>query len=289
MRSQRAVIHMVDRPRTPRPVIVVAAVVALLILPIACTRSGPSTPAVSPAVSAPASSSSIPRTSGPEVRISLFHATHFDGVFALPNGITFANYAGLVKQLRAGLPPDQPSLFLGNGDDVSGDFVIDAFNAAGLDANTYGVNELDFGLERLATLLPRAHYAVVSANVVDRRTGDVYGSAAGARRFVVRELAGVRIGLTGLLTALGPRTIPGSPHGEVLDPAEAMREILPHVRAAGAQLIVVLSHLDTRTEAQQLARAVPGIEPHPWHPHRHAPIGAGEGQLHPHFPPRSGG
>jgi 2',3'-cyclic-nucleotide 2'-phosphodiesterase (5'-nucleotidase family) len=101
---------------------------------------------------------------------------------------------------------------------------------------------------------------VVSANVVDRRTGDVYGRAAGARRFVVRELAGVRIGLTGLLTARGPRSIPGSPHGEVLDPAEAMREIVPRMRAAGAQLIVILSHLDTRTEAQQLARAVPGID-----------------------------
>jgi 2',3'-cyclic-nucleotide 2'-phosphodiesterase (5'-nucleotidase family) len=39
-----------------------------------------------------------------------------------------------------------------------------------------------------------------------------------------------------------------------------MREVLPQIRAAGAQLVVVLSHLDTETEAQQLARAVPGID-----------------------------
>lgn len=51
---------------------------------------------------------------------------------------------------------------MGNGDDVSGEFGIDAFNAAGLDANTYGFNEVDFGLVRLSALIPRARYAEVS-------------------------------------------------------------------------------------------------------------------------------
>ena len=33
----------------------------------------------------------------------------------------------------------------------------------------------------------------------------------------------------------------------------AMRAVLPEMKAAGAQLIVVLSYLDTTTEAQQVA------------------------------------
>lgn len=223
-------------------------------------------PAPSPS-SVPADPSPLPTGEPPTV--TLFHSTHLDGEWVTRGGVTFAHYAGVLARARAALTDPAASLFAGNGDDMSdaiggrwtgGLHVLRMFGAAGMDVATYGFNEIDFGLDRIGGLLAGSPVTMVSANVRDRRTGRVYNEAAGAKEFVIRTAGGVRVGLTGLITTIGPRTWAAQPNIEVVAVEAAMATVVPQMRAAGAEVVVIASHLDTRQEAQRLTAAVPGID-----------------------------
>ena len=209
-------------------------------------------------------------------RVTLFVGTHTHGDLIRPDRVTFAHHAGVVRELRAALGDPAKSLFLGNGDDLSatlcglptgGRHVVDAFNAGGLDADTYGFNEVASDVSRLEPaqvrqLVAASRFTWVSANVLELDRSDVFARAQGARRWIVKDLGGIRVGLTGLIVpSPAPGFVPPS-YGRdlvVIDPVEAMREVLPLMRRDGAQLVVVLSHMDGDT-MERVAREVPGID-----------------------------
>jgi 2',3'-cyclic-nucleotide 2'-phosphodiesterase (5'-nucleotidase family) len=219
--------------------------------------------------------------------VTLLHETHTHGELTgapdRPGGVTFDRYVGLRNALRACLARGS-SLFLGNGDDLSGALAgvatdgrhtIDAFNAAEIDANTFGFSEFTvrgdtpdrFGASvvRLRELVAASRFPWVSANV--REVGDadqVLAAADGARKWIVRDVGGVRIGITGLLGRLTHGWSVGPPpggagHVRVLEPMQAMREVLPEMRSAGAQVVVVLSHM-IHEDTLRLLRRVKGID-----------------------------
>src|SRR6266542_2968767 len=122
------------------------------------------------------------------VVVTLFHETHTHGNLAgtpnRPLNVEFARFVGLRNELRSQLTEPDNSLFLGNGDDISpelngvatrGRHTIDAFNAAGLDADTFGFNELHAlstdsptsarDLAQLRRLVAVSRFSWVSANV----------------------------------------------------------------------------------------------------------------------------
>jgi 5'-nucleotidase / UDP-sugar diphosphatase len=222
------------------------------------------------------------------VTVTLFHETHTHGNLAgtpdRPRNVTFARYVGLRNALRACLREPANSLFLGNGDDLSptlngvrtdGRHTIDAFNAAGIDADTFGFNELHVlsedsppsleDLAQLRELVTASRFAWVSANVREGRNPDqVFASEQGARRWIIKDVGGVRIGITGLISASAAPGIPALPPGleasmRILDPAQAMREIVPQMRTAGARIVVVLSHMSAQ-ETRRVARSMSGID-----------------------------
>jgi 5'-nucleotidase/UDP-sugar diphosphatase len=208
--------------------------------------------------------------------ITLFFGTHTHGALVRPDGVTFAHYVALLAAARSQLPVPSANLFVGNGDDLIAKFcgtntrsahVVDAFNAAHLDADTYGFNEVASDVSGVAPaevreLVARSRFTWVSANVLELDRSDVFAKAQGARRWVIREVGGVKVGLTGLIV---PEAAPGfrpSSYGRdllVIDPVEAMREVVPAMRAAGADLVVVLSHMD-RTTMERVAREAIGID-----------------------------
>jgi 2',3'-cyclic-nucleotide 2'-phosphodiesterase (5'-nucleotidase family) len=220
--------------------------------------------------------------------LTLFHETHTHGNLAGVEGrdvdVTFAQFAALHERLRCSLPNPHASLFLGNGDDLSpelngrwtdGRHVVDAFNAGRLDVDTFGMNEVqlymetgkDFeeGIAQMRRLVARSRFGWVSANVRDgARPSRVLAHEQGARRFVVRRVAGVRVGITGLLGRPTRQDIPAVPLEfrqtvRVLEPARALRDVIREMRGSGVELVVVLSHM-MHTDLRRLLRRVDGVD-----------------------------
>jgi 2',3'-cyclic-nucleotide 2'-phosphodiesterase (5'-nucleotidase family) len=230
-----------------------------------------------------------PRTEPREGRVvTLFHETHTHGNLAgthdRDRDVTFAEYVGLMNALRSCLADPETSLFVGNGDDVSrsldgyrtdGRHTVDAFNAAGLAADTFGFSEVVFGehydsfeegLNFLRELVAASEFAWVSANVRDRQDPEQpFAFEQGARRWIVEDVGGVRVGITGLLSptfsGAGSPPLPAGIRAEVLvlDPGRAMREVVPQMRDAGADVVVVLSHM-IHDDMLRVARRVDGID-----------------------------
>jgi 2',3'-cyclic-nucleotide 2'-phosphodiesterase (5'-nucleotidase family) len=81
---------------------------------------------------------------------------------------------------------------------------------------------------------------------------------------VLKQVAGVRVGITGVVSpdfqlGDGAHAARVAPTVTLLDPVTALREIVPKMRAAGAQVVVVLSHLFFE-EMQQVAEQVEGVD-----------------------------
>ncbi len=199
-------------------------------------------------------------------QITLIHDTHFHGNFGdakKPENI--ANYFGLINHIRGEKPN---SLMLGNGDDLAssilssvfkGKHMVDAFNAGGLDVNTYGNHDFDMGPEVLLEMVSQSEFNWVSANVVDKRTNEVFGKESGASSFVIKNVNGVKVGITGLINEEAPEITSMGEYAIVLKPADAMKAIFPKMKRAGADIVVVLSHLASPV-AEQLALDVKGID-----------------------------
>jgi 2',3'-cyclic-nucleotide 2'-phosphodiesterase (5'-nucleotidase family) len=209
------------------------------------------------------------------VVVTIFHETHTHGDLAggmnSPPNVTFARYVGLRNALRACLPDPVNSLFLGNGDDISptlkgvrtdGQHTIDAFNAAGLDANTFGFSETEL-VAVLRERVAASWFTWVSANVREGDSPDeVFAFAQGARPWIIKDLAGVRVGITGLRGVTFSPGQPPPPEEEgvrVVDEVKAMKQVLQQMHAAGAQIVVLLSHM-IHEDTLRVVRSVEGID-----------------------------
>jgi 2',3'-cyclic-nucleotide 2'-phosphodiesterase (5'-nucleotidase family) len=270
----------------------------------ACARpSPPSQPPPPHGAAAPTTAAATPlapalapsaRAGRGEVVITLFHETHMHGALLgidqqstagpVPaDGRTFANYAGVLDQQRRRLEPGS-SLFVGNGDDLSEELevpavfgggtvqthsrhVLEAFAAAGMDADTFGFDADAYVPDRtdhLRDLVARSRFAWVSANVREGGHPDqAFAAEQGARLWVLRKVAGIQVGITGVVSpdfqqGDGAHAARLAPTVTLLDPATALREVVPRMRAAGAQIVVVLSHLFFE-EMEQVARQVNGV------------------------------
>jgi 2',3'-cyclic-nucleotide 2'-phosphodiesterase (5'-nucleotidase family) len=263
-----------------------AAVLAGCTHPPAPASPGPST-------SVSASTAAPPAGAGRgEAVVTVFHETHTHGALldqdfqstagvVRAQGRTFAHQVGLLDAQRRRLPAGH-SLFVGNGDDLTdellvpevlgggsirteGRHVVEAFNAARLGADTFGYDELNLGSEQLGELLAQSRFAWVSANARDgNRPGEVVAADRGARRWVIRQVGGVRFGITGLVSrdirpGDGGHAAAVAPAVTLVDPVQAMREVVPQLRAAGAQVVLVLSHLFYE-EMERVAREVDGVD-----------------------------
>jgi len=167
---------------------------------------------------------------------------------------------GRVATLRKQVLAESPhTLFLLAGDTISpsiesntykGAQMIEAWNAAGLDYATFGNHEFDFGPDVLRQRLSESKFKWLAANVVDKTTGKLF---ADTPEFIVREFDGVKIGLFGILLPETLQTSRPGPNVDIIDPCAAAARVIPKIHAAGAQVVVALTHL-SMAEDKQLAR-----------------------------------
>lgn len=137
-----------------------------------------------------------------------------------------------------------------NGKMLQGRQMIEAWNLVGLDYAAFGNHEFDYGPDVLLDRVRESNFRWLGANVWDKKTGKLF---ADTPEFVVREFDGVKIGIFGILL---PDTVKTSSPGDNVDirqPCETAARVVPKIHAAGAQVIVALTHL-SMAEDKQLAR-----------------------------------
>jgi 5'-nucleotidase len=168
-----------------------------------------------------------------------------------------ARVATVVRGLRRETPA---TLFALAGDTLSpsllssllrGRHMIEAWNALGLDAATFGNHEFDWGPAPLLERMRESRFPWISANVWEQPGDRPFG---GARRWLRREMGGVSVGMIGLTT---PDTAKSSNPG----PTVHFEGTEGAARAAFADmgpvdLRVALTHLLLRQD-RALAAALP--------------------------------
>jgi 5'-nucleotidase len=182
-----------------------------------------------------------------------------------------ARRATVVKQIRK----ENPNTLLIDAGDVmqgtpyfnfyKGEVEYKAMSAIGYDVGTLGNHEFDNGVEALAAALKYANFDIVSANY------DVKGTVleSKVKPYVVKTLAGIRVGLFGLgispVSLITPANFKGVTY---IDPVVAAKDSVKTLREKErCSLVVCMSHLGyTETPRRnsvgdsQVAAQVDGID-----------------------------
>jgi 2',3'-cyclic-nucleotide 2'-phosphodiesterase/3'-nucleotidase len=161
-------------------------------------------------------------------------------------------------------------MFQGSADSnlMYGAPVATAMNEVGFDAMVLGNHEFDWGLDKLKDRIAQSKFPYLGANLIDKATGK---TADFVKPYVIVEKNGIKVGIIGILT---PETATKAKPElvapfEFRDPATVVNALVPEVKAAGADVIVVLSHLgafqnsetkEITGEAAELAKAVTGVD-----------------------------
>jgi 5'-nucleotidase len=179
-----------------------------------------------------------------------------------------ARRATLVKRVRK----ENPNTLLIDAGDVlqgtpyfnfyKGEVEYKAMSAIGYDVGTLGNHEFDNGVEALAAALKFANFDLVSANY------DVKGTVLEQRvkRYVVKTVGGIKIGLFGLgVSPVGLITPDNFKGVTYVDPVVAARDVVKKLREEErCGLVVGMSHLgyyeDGKRGDSLVAAQVDGID-----------------------------
>jgi len=179
-----------------------------------------------------------------------------------------ARLAAAIREQRAAAQADgRRVLLLDGGDQFQGSLFFTAHagmaelavqHAVGTDAMTLGNHEFDRGPDTLGRYIHAARFPILASNIDASADPDL------RERILPWALldAGLPVGVVGLTTL--ETAITSSPGDKVrfLDPAAALAGATQAVRAAGARMIVVLSHLgidaDIALPAQDVALIIGG-------------------------------
>jgi 2',3'-cyclic-nucleotide 2'-phosphodiesterase (5'-nucleotidase family) len=198
-------------------------------------------------------------------RITILYTNDEHGyMVGVDEGPGAAEMVGLWKD-EFDYSPDGPFLVLSGGDMWTGPAVstwfegasmVEVMNAMGYHAAAAGNHEFDFGLDTLAARTGEMSFPLLGANIRYKSDGKVPADV-GIQPYTLVEINGVRVGVIGLAYQDTPAvTLP-----DVVAPfdfiayEDALREIIPQVRAAGAEIIVVPTHI-CRSGLNALAVAV---------------------------------
>ena len=174
----------------------------------------------------------------------------------------FLRCATRIDAIRAGqtntLLIDVGDTFQGSPESflTGGRLMIDGLNFMNYDAWVLGNHEIDWGPETLAGLHDRVEVPFLAANLYF--AGSHSNWLPKIQPFVIREFDGVKVGIIGLTTPGIPRW--SRPH--LLNNAlfkgsvDALREVIPAVKDAGADVIIVAGHQGYREAGDDFANEV---------------------------------
>ena len=133
------------------------------------------------------------------------------------------------------------------------DVYLKVFEAMGLQGYNIGDRDLALGLTQLKALEKKAKFPILSANIVDAAGKPIFKPS------IMLTAAGRKIGVVGVVTTLFVNKAKWTKAQgyDVTDPIAAVRREIPLLKKQGAEVILVLAHLN-ETEIDDLAEAAPG-------------------------------
>ncbi|KAJ2692338.1 hypothetical protein H4R19_006172, partial [Coemansia spiralis] len=191
-------------------------------------------------------------TTGKTLRI-----LHFNDVYNVGESVNepvggATRFGGLLHSLQD-QPDAAPTLTLFSGDAFfpslestisKGDHMRAVLNEMRIDASMYGNHEFDSGVAVLEDLTERSNFPWIITNLIDTTTGT--NAVRGSVPYVIKEVAGMRIGIIGIIEDwLGSlRTVP--PTYEYRPYLESTLEIsrtLKDPAGAACDLVIALTHM----------------------------------------------
>jgi len=140
-------------------------------------------------------------------------------------------------------------------DRIRTELTVDAMAAMGYDAVAVGEEELSGGEERFRELAASGRLPLVCANLLDAKTGKPV-----CRPWIMVERGGLKVGVFGVIAPETQGVI--ARRGCSLKVANwiaTAKKLVPAIRAAGADLVVALSHV-SECRTGDMIRAAPGID-----------------------------
>ena len=205
-----------------------------------------------PLATSPTSSYKTPQGQGETEKSITILYTNDENGWMLP-GDNHSGAAGLMSlwQEQENFVPNGPFLVLSGGDMWTGPAISTWFqgesmakvmNAMHYRAAAIGNHEFDFKISELKARMQQSNFPFLSANIREKSSGLIPDFI---QPFTIVEVNSVAIGLIGLTTTSTPHsTFPANVADYDFLPYEtALAEILPQVKAAGAEIIVVLGHI----------------------------------------------
>lgn len=158
-----------------------------------------------------------------------------------------------------------PTLLLDAGDQFTGTVYFTKYKGAplaffmnelGYDAMTLGNHEFDDGPATLAAFIKALRFPVVAANVNMASSPALRGLA---RPFVIKTIAGHKVGIIGLTHPMTPRMSSPGPNITFEKILPAVRRSVRELKHQRVSVIIVLSHAGFEAD-KRLAAAVPAID-----------------------------
>ena len=196
--------------------------------------------------------------SAQEIRVTLLHVNDVYQFMPVDGGKR-GGLARLITLKKEALKENPNTIFTLGGDTISpsvesrtykGAQMIEAWNAVGVDYAVFGNHEFDVKSDVLLERMKESKFQWLGANVFDTRTNKIF---ADTPPFVIKEVGGVKIGIVGFLLPETKETSSMESFLIVRDFCETAKEIVPKMRAAGANAVIGLTHL-SMTQDKQLAK-----------------------------------
>lgn len=180
----------------------------------------------------------------------------------LPN---MPEVAGIIDDLKK----QHPDAILVDGGDIAYNPPIsdkhyfepmpEIMNAMGYQVASLGNHEFQWSNKKLEDdVISKVTSDVICGNALDKETGSYL---PGVSPYVIKEVNGIKIGFIGLVTTKMATSAHPNVGKEVkkLDEAETLKNLIPEVKAKGAEIIVVISHQGIDDDPE-MAKAVPGAD-----------------------------
>lgn len=186
--------------------------------------------------------------SAQSIRVQILHVNDVYQFMPVDGGKR-GGLARLLTLKKEAIKENPNTLFTLGGDTLSpsvetrtykGAQMIDAWNAVGIDYAVFGNHEFDVKTAELLQRMKESRFQWLGANVFDTKTNKIF---ADTPPFVIREIGGVKIGLIGFLLPETKQTSSMEDSLQVLDFCATAKELVPKMRAAGANAVVALTHL----------------------------------------------